>query len=116
MRVVALTPDLADRSKVSAAFPDAVHVGAAALLGRAVEEHAPGLVLVDLTRAGAPEAVANLNATCRVVGFGPHVDDALAAAATAAGIEWWPRSRFFRELGAGRFTETKQSGNSPPSS
>ena len=115
MKVVALTPDLLDRSKVAAAIPGVVHVGAAALLGRAVDA-GTALVLVDLTRPGAVDAAAELTATCRVVGFGPHVDDALLALATAAGIEAMPRSRFFRELDAGSFTPGKQSGNSPSSS
>ena len=97
MRIVALTPDLADRSKVSAAWPDAVHVGAAALLTRAAD--GADLVVVDLTRAGAVDAAAEVAATgVRVVGFGPHVDDALLAAAVAAGVEAMPRSRFFRLL------------------
>lgn len=113
MKVVALTPDLLDRSKVSAAVPDVVHVGAAALLARAAD--GADLVLVDLTRPGALDVVADLNAG-RIVGFGPHVDGDLLAAATAVGIEAMPRSRFFRLLEEGSFTATKQSRNSPPSS
>ena len=113
MKVVALTPDLLDRSKVSAAFPDAVHVGAAALLGRVGE--GADLVLVDLERPGAVEAVTDLRAT-RVVAFGPHVDGDLLAAATALGVEAMPRSRFFRLLADGAFTAPKQSGNSASSS
>lgn len=113
MKVVALTPDLLDRSKVSAAVPGVVHVGAAALLGRAAE--GADLVLVDLTRPGALDAVADLD-VARVVGFGPHVEGDVLAAATAAGIEAMPRSRFFRLLEAGAFTARKQTRNSPPSS
>jgi len=111
VRVVALTPDLLDRSKVSAAFPDVEHVGAAALLARAAAD--ADLVLVDLTRPGAPEAVADLTTAGRVVAFGPHVDGELLAAASAAGAEVLPRSRFFRMLADGSFTPRKQSGNSP---
>lgn len=113
MKVVALTPDLADRSKVSAAIPDVVHVGAAALLARAAD--GADLVLVDLTRPGATDAIAGLHAA-RVVAFGPHVDGDLLAAATAAGAEAMPRSRFFRLLADGAFTARKQTGNSPSSS
>ena len=115
MTVVALTPDLMDRSKVTAAIDGVVHVGAAALLARAVDEETE-LVIVDATKAGALEAITNLSATCRVVAFGPHVDDDLLAAATAAGAEAMPRSRFFHQLDEGAFTPRKQSGNSPSSS
>lgn len=110
MRIVACTPDLLDRSKVSAGLPGVEHVGAAGLLPRVAA--GADLVVVDLRAAGALEAVTGLEAG-RIVGFGPHVDGDLLAAATAAGIEAMPRSRFFRLLDDGSFTSGKQSGNSP---
>lgn len=113
MRIVACTPDLMDRSKVSAALPGVEHVGAAALLARVAD--GADLVVVDLAAPGALDAVATLNAG-RVVGFAPHVDGELLAAASASGIEAMPRSRFFRALEQQAFTSRKQSGNSPSSS
>jgi len=53
-------------------------------------------VTVDLTRPGALDAVEALAGRWPVLGFGPHVDDDLLAAARAAGCtEVLPRSRFF---------------------
>lgn len=113
MRIVACTIDLFDRSKVTAALPDAEHVGAAALLPGVAT--GADLVIVDLAAAGALDAVAEIEAG-RIIGFAPHVDAELLAAAGAAGIEAMPRSRFFRLLGEGSFTPGKQAGNSPSSS
>jgi hypothetical protein len=96
VRVVALTPDLGDRGRIGALLPDAdvVFVGAAALLPAAAD--GADVVLVDLTRAGALDVLDEVVASgVRVVGYGPHVDTALLAAATAAGAEAVPRSRLF---------------------
>jgi L-alanine-DL-glutamate epimerase-like enolase superfamily enzyme len=104
--VVAMTPDLGDRSRIAAVVPDATFVGAAALLPRAAE--GADVVVVDLARAGVLdvlEAVVALGG--RVVGYGPHVEAELLAAATAAGVEAVPRSRFFRDMEP--FITTKQS-------
>jgi hypothetical protein len=96
MKVVAMTPDLADRARIDSAIEGVTFVGAAALLPRVAE--GADVVIVDLSRAGVldvlPEVVA---AAGRVVGYGPHVDGELLAAATAAGVEALPRSRFFRD-------------------
>lgn len=106
MKVVALTPDLGDRSRISAVAPDAVFVGAAALLPRAAA--GADVVLVDLGRPGVFDVLAEVVALGgRVVGYGPHVEGELLAAATAAGAEAVPRSRFFRDVEP--FTRTKQS-------
>lgn len=90
-----MTPDLGDRARLSL-IEGITFVGAAALLPRAAE--GADVVVVDLSRAGVldvlPEVVANAG---RVVGYGPHVDGELLAAATAAGAEALPRSRFFRD-------------------
>ena len=98
MRVVAHVPDLMDRSRVSAAVPGATFVPSPA----ALVEAAPGadVVLVDLGRAGAVEALPDLVATgARVVAFGSHVDRATLDAARSAGCrEVLPRSAFFRDL------------------
>jgi len=96
MKVVALTPDLGDRGRIESLLPEAdvTFVGAAALLPGAAT--GADVVLVDLTRAGAVDVLDEVVALgVRVVAYGPHVDTALLAAATAAGAEAVPRSRLF---------------------
>jgi hypothetical protein len=60
------------------------------------------VVIVDLARAaGLVEEVRARVPEARLVCFGPHVDDAAARAATAAGADVvLPRSRFFRDPAA----------------
>jgi hypothetical protein len=91
--IVVFAPDLMDRSRISAALPDAVFV-------RRVDDVAATparLVLLDLGRPGVLDAIAGIAAP--VIGFGSHVDDALLDAARAAGCaEVLPRSRFFRRV------------------
>jgi hypothetical protein len=106
MSIVVLTPDLADRARIAAVVPDARFVGAAALLPRAAE--GADVVVVDLSRAGVLGVLDEVVALGgRVVGYGPHVDAELLAAASAAGVEAVPRSRFFRDMMP--FITTKQS-------
>jgi len=70
-RVVALSADLMDRSKISAAFPDVTLVRSPAKL---MDEAATAtLVIVDLRRLGDPLVLQDISA--RLVGFGSHVDD-----------------------------------------
>lgn len=97
-RVVALVPDLMDRSRLGRLGDvEVVHVRAATELAAVVE--AGDLVVVDLSRPGVLEAVAGLAG--HVVGFASHVDDEVLAAARAAGCdEVLPRSRFFAGLAA----------------
>jgi DNA-binding NarL/FixJ family response regulator len=89
MRVCALVSDLMDRSKIEAAVPDVVFT----LDGTA------DVVIVDISRSA--QLVAEIRAempAARIVCFGPHVDDAAADAARAAGADVvLPRSRFFRD-------------------
>ena len=91
-RVVGLTNDLMDRSRITAAIPGVAF---------AVEADAD-VVIVDLARG--TEQVARVRASApgaRIVCYGPHVDDAAAAAAGAAGADLvLPRSRFFRDPAA----------------
>jgi hypothetical protein len=97
MRVVALVPDLMDRSKVSAACPGATFVAGAGALPDAAA--GADLVVVDLSRSGVAEALPVLVATgVRVVGFGSHVDRATLEAAAASGAEVLARSEFFRRI------------------
>ncbi len=92
--VIAAVPDLMDRSRLRADGVDVTAVPVDDLAAAVAEAERVDLVVVDLSRPGAVEAVAGLGV--RVVGFAPHVDDALLAAARAAGIEALPRSAFFR--------------------
>ena len=70
-----------------------------------LETRAFDLVVLDLDRGGEP-ALDSL-AKARDDGYGPpevvafvsHVDDDLIEAARRAGVEAWPRGRFWRSLG-----------------
>jgi len=96
VRVCALVSDLMDRSKITATNPDVEFV-------RAVDACAgAGVVIVDLARFGADVAAVRAVApAARLVCFGPHVDEASAAAATGAGADVvLARSKFFRDPGA----------------
>jgi DNA-binding NarL/FixJ family response regulator len=96
MRVCALVSDLMDRSKISAAAPDAAFVRTAAGCADA------DVVIVDLARFGDQVAAVRAAApNARLVCFGPHVDEDAAAAANAAGADAvLPRSQFFRDISA----------------
>ncbi len=94
-RIVAYVPDLMDRSKVAAAG-DAIFVSRpedlAGLSGAA------DVVVVDLTRPGAVEALAGLGQS-RVIGFANHTSRDTMAAARAAGCQHvLARSEFFSRL------------------
>lgn len=96
-RIVALVPDLMDRSRLPrVGAVEVVHVAdPAALVG---EARAGDLVVVDLARPGVLDVLGDVAG--HVVGFASHVDGALLAAAEAAGCdEVLPRSRFFAGLG-----------------
>lgn len=96
VRVVAYVPDLMDRSRLGRLGAiEVVHVGTAAALAEQAREG--DLVVVDLARPGVLEVLGHVPG--HVVGFASHVDDALLAAAEAAGCdEVLPRSRFFAGL------------------
>jgi hypothetical protein len=103
-RVVALVPDLMDRSKLTAALGADVELVATprhlsqCLAGDGPD---PAIVVVDLGRRGAIDAVAAIRAatTARIVGFGPHVErDLLSAARNAGCDEVLARSVFFSTL------------------
>jgi DNA-binding NarL/FixJ family response regulator len=87
--LVALTTDLMDRSRLSAAFPNAqFRLDADADV--VIIDLARGIEQVTSIRASHPQA--------RIVCYGPHVDDASLDAARAAGADVvFPRSRFFRD-------------------
>jgi hypothetical protein len=96
VRICALVVDLMDRSRISAAVPNAVFVRDAAACAGA------DVVIVDLARSGHHvSAVRDAAPNARIVCFGPHVDEDGANAASAAGADVvLPRSRFFKDPAA----------------
>ena len=95
--VAAYTPDLMDRSKISAAVPDCRFVARPeALVGLAGCD----VVVVDLSKRGVLDVLAELCGTgVRVIAYGAHVDKELLATATEAGCdEVLPRSQFFSRI------------------
>ncbi len=93
--VVAAVPDLMDRSRLAAQGCELTHVAPGQVAAAVAGADPPvDLVVVDLTRSGVLEQVAPLEVP--VVGFAPHVDDALLAQAEEAGVEALARSAFFR--------------------
>jgi hypothetical protein len=96
MRICALVVDLMDRSRISAAVPDATFVRDAAACAGA------DVVVIDLARSGHHVSAAREAApAARIVCFGPHVDEAGSSAALAAGANVvLPRSRFFHDPAA----------------
>ncbi|MDQ2825887.1 MAG: hypothetical protein M3Y04_02785 [Actinomycetota bacterium] len=94
-RIVAYVPDLMDRSKV-AAVGHVIFVSRPADL--AALQATADVVVVDLTRPGAVEALADL-AGSRVVGFANHTSRDVMEAARQAGCEQvLARSEFFSRL------------------
>ena len=98
--VVAYVPDLMDRSRFSAAAGvDVRFVNAPADLAAASRSAGATTVVVDLSRPGVLDALAEGGIAGRIVGFGSHVDTELLDAARAAGCsEVLARSRFFAHL------------------
>ena len=93
MKVVALIPDLMDRSRLGQHQIE--FVGAAALLP--IVAAGADLVFVDLSRPGVAEVLeVVVSSSGRVIGFAPHVEDETMAWALALGAEVMPRSKFFR--------------------
>ncbi len=97
MKVSAVTRDLMDRSKISAAFADVQIVRDAGILD------SPDLVLVDLAVPGAVDVAAGTGA--RVIAYGSHVDEAALDHASDVGAEALPRSVFFRRLANGTLVD-----------
>jgi hypothetical protein len=94
--VVAYVTDLMDRSKVQSGV-DGVTFARDPTAAAGAD-----VVIVDLARFG--DAIVAIRATApdaRIVAFGPHVDDALLAKASADGADSvLPRSQFFRDPSA----------------
>jgi DNA-binding NarL/FixJ family response regulator len=96
MRIVAITSDLMDRSRISGALADvefARDAGGCAGADVVVIDLARDAAHVTAVRAAAPDA--------HIVAFGPHVDAELLAQATRDGADRvLPRSRFFQDPAA----------------
>jgi hypothetical protein len=101
MTIVAFVPDLMDRSRVAAVDGNIEFVVRAADLTERAAESSVRLVIVDLSRPGALEAIGKLGRLgVDTVGFASHVDRSLLEAAEAAGCRRvLARSAFFRRLG-----------------
>ncbi len=99
--VIALVPNLMDRSKILAATADEVRfVPAAQDLPGAAASPGVRVVVVDLSSPGILDVLPLLAATgVRVVGFGSHVDrQGLLEASRAGCSQVLARSAFFGRL------------------
>ena len=101
-RIAAYTPDLMDRSKISAA---ANAIEGATLTYVASPEALVGLagvdvIVVDLAKKGAADVLADIaRSPARVIAYGSHVDTKVLDHARAAGCDdVLPRSKFFTTL------------------
>jgi DNA-binding NarL/FixJ family response regulator len=96
MRVVALVGDLLDRSKISAAVPNA------SFPTSADECAGADVVVVDVkVHSDAVATARKLAPDARIVAYGRHDDPAALEAARAHGADAaLPRSRFFRDPAA----------------
>lgn len=96
MRIVALSSDLMDRSRMTAA------IDGLSFARNAVECADADIVIVDLARFSSE--VGELRRAlpgARIVAYAPHVDENAATDARNAGADVvWPRSRFFRDPAA----------------
>ena len=93
-RVVAYVPDLMDRSRITAVVPSVRFVNAPSQLASSGAD----VVVLDLDRPGALDVVPAV--TCRIVGFGSHVERERLDEARAAGVtDVVTRSQFFQRVG-----------------
>ena len=98
MKVDAYVPDLMDRSKVAAAPADVTFVRQPGELADAAAAESADLVVVDVTRPGAIEAVAGI-ANTKVIAFSKHTNrEAMDAAAAAGADQVLARSAFFARI------------------
>ena len=98
---MALVGDLMDRSKIAAAVPGAVFVLAPGELVDSAVAAGAAVVVVDVSRPGAVEALAGVCALdgVRTIAFGRHTSPELLRAAREVGCEEvMPRSAFFTKV------------------
>ena len=96
MRIVAITSDLMDRSRIAGAVDGVEFARDAAACASA------DIVLVDLARnAGLVTEIRAVAPRARIVAFGPHVDtEVLEQAARDGADAVLPRSKFFQDPAA----------------
>lgn len=99
VRIVAVVPDLMDRSRLRAGPGHEVRFVAVGDLDdpTVVDPATADLVVIDLGRPGVIEALAGADLRVPVVGFGPHVDQDLLEAAASVCTRVVKRSRFFAD-------------------
>lgn len=101
-KIVVASADLQVRARIDRALGDAAVFASAT--GFAPELAGAELLVLDLDAGGQAaidEAAAWVGAggtPVRVLGFYSHIDDNLRRAALGAGIEAYPRGRFWRDL------------------
>jgi DNA-binding NarL/FixJ family response regulator len=100
-RAVALVADLMDRSRLSGIEGlDVTFVRTVAAMSAEVDAGSVDVVVVDLKRPDALDAIAAIAGRTRVVGFGAHVDTEGLRAARDAGADLvLARSAFFADPG-----------------
>jgi hypothetical protein len=93
--VVALVPDLLDRTRIEAAGRQVTFVSKVDdLVGIDAD-----IVVADLSRIDQAAELRRVAPRARIIVFGPHVDNAVLDAARDAGIDTvLPRSMFFRTV------------------
>jgi hypothetical protein len=95
--IVAFVPDLMDRSKVAAGAPAPVQFVNLAELNEVAAT--ARVVVIDLGRPGAVEAVGRIPDAVHTIGFASHVDRATMEAARAAGCSVVvTRNEFFEHV------------------
>ena len=75
-------------------------VGRIGALPTDIGSYAIAVVDLDVVGVGGVEELRRAGFEGRIVGFFSHVNEALGAAAAAAGVEVFPRGRFWREARA----------------
>lgn len=95
MKIVAFVPDLMDRSR----FPKAADVTFVRTAGELTAASVDAeLVVADLNRDGAYEALSSVSEDIRRIGFTNHENNEAIQATRAEGIEAMARSRFFSRI------------------
>ncbi len=97
-RIVALVPDLMDRSRFGPFADDTVFVKTAADVLSAASAEGVEIVVIDLSRDGAAQLLPRLEGR-KVLTFSSHVNrDAMMAASMSSSAEVMARSVFFNRL------------------
>jgi AmiR/NasT family two-component response regulator len=95
VKVVAYVPDLMDKSRFGPVTADKTFVAKPDDLAKA---ESGDVVVADLSRPGSLEALETVTQAARRIGFVSHEDAETTAKAKDAGVEVFPRSRFFSRI------------------